>query len=91
MQASVPRWPMFHHVLRRQKLMDEVMAASRVDVLACMRVERGKAFMNARATCRFCLDEDRCRAWLLSPETKSGPPEFCPNAGLFTACKRVEH
>jgi len=90
MQASVPRWPMFHHVLRRQKLMDEVMEASHVDVVTVIRIESGQAFMSARSNCRLCLQETRCRAWLFSPDTKNGPPEFCPNAELFRMCKRAK-
>lgn len=88
MQASVPRWPMFHQVFRRQELMDEIMEASQVDVIEVVRIELGQAFMDARSKCRFCVYETRCRAWLFSPETKNGPPEFCPNAELFRMCKR---
>lgn len=90
MQASVPRWPMFHHVLRRQELMDEVMEASHVDVVEVMRIEVNRAYIDARSKCRFCINETRCRAWLFSPETKRGPPEFCPNAELFRMCKRSD-
>jgi hypothetical protein len=81
---------MFHLVLRRQKLMDEIMEASHVDLVEVMRIELGQAFTDARSKCRFCTNETRCRAWLFSPETKGGPPEFCPNAELFRMCKRSD-
>jgi hypothetical protein len=90
MQASVPRWPMFGQVLRRQRLMDAVMEASYVDVIAAIRVDEGQAFMDARSRCRNCFNEIRCRNWLGSSEPKSGPPDFCPNAALFTRCRRSD-
>ena len=90
MQASVPHWPMFAQVLRRQRLMDAVMAASHVDVVAAIRIDEGQAFMDARSRCRHCFNEVRCRNWLASPAQKSGPPDFCPNAALFMRCRQSD-
>jgi hypothetical protein len=81
---------MFHHVLRRQELMDEVMEASHVDVVAVIRLELGQRFMDARSKCRRCIHETQCRDWLCSPEMKSDPPDFCPNAAIFRMCKRSD-
>jgi hypothetical protein len=81
---------MFDQVLRRQRLMDAVMEAGYVDVIAVIRVDEGQAFMDARSRCRHCVNEIRCRNWLGSPEPKSGPPDFCPNAALFTRCRQSD-
>lgn len=52
---------MFHHVLRRQELMDEVMEASHVDVVAVIRLELGQTFMDARSKCQRRIHEIRWR------------------------------
>jgi hypothetical protein len=81
---------MFDLVLRRQKLMDAVMEASHVNVVAAIRIDEGQAFMDARSRCRNCFNEIKCRRWLGSPEPKSGPPDFCPNMALFTRCRQSD-
>ena len=51
--ADAPsRWPQFARALRKQALMDEMMEAQGVDLLAA--VKTGEAFVRARANCRDC-------------------------------------
>jgi hypothetical protein len=82
--ADAPsRWPQFARVLRRQALMDDMMEAQGVDLVAAVRA--GEGFVKARATCRECKDEAACRAWFL--EQRGEPAEFCPNGAFFAALK----
>jgi uncharacterized protein DUF6455 len=69
---------------RRQRcaLMDQMMEAHGVDILAALHVDGGLAFIGARAKCRHCPHEGVCRHWLAS-EGQRGPADFCPNAALF--------
>jgi hypothetical protein len=87
---SVSRWPLFRRVLRRQRLMDVMMTASGVDVLAVMRVDAGRAFLEASSKCCDCHNERKCRDWIQSGEPGRDAPEFCPNSELFRTCKRRE-
>ncbi len=51
--ADAPsRWPQFARALRKQALMDEMMEAQGVDLLAA--VKTGEGFVRARAKCRNC-------------------------------------
>lgn len=84
--------PWLNQVLRRQELMDSVMGRCGVHVLTAVRADNGQAFFEARAKCRDCLDESDCRNWwLASSEAERLPPNFCPNANFFRACKREIH
>ena len=87
---SVPQWPLFRRVLRRQRLMDAMMKASGVDVLETIRVDAGQAFLDARSKCRNCHNERQCRLWIQSGEVGRDAPDFCPNSTLFRKCKRRE-
>jgi adenine-specific DNA glycosylase len=90
MDTSTPSW--LKEVLRRQELMDSVMQKSGVDVLTAIRADNGQAFFEARTKCRVCPHERDCRNWWLeSCETLRLPPNFCPNANFFRACKRANH
>ena len=90
MDTSTPSW--LKEVLRRQELMDSVMQKSGVDVLTAIRADNGQAFFEARTKCRVCPHERDCRNWWLeSCETLRLPPNFCPNANFFRACKRENH
>ena len=81
-----PAWPAFKQALHRQELMDDMMQATTVDILAAIYADHGQAFVRARAKCRGCLCEGGCRNWLL--ESGEGlPPDFCPNADFLRACK----
>ena len=83
--ADAPsRWPQFARTLRKQALMDEMMEAQGVDLLAA--VKTGESFVRARAKCRECDCEGECRDWLL--EGESEPADFCPNEEFFAALKR---
>jgi hypothetical protein len=86
MPNSTRLWPTLKQVLRRQALMDRVMQTSGVDVLTAVRVDGGLAFVEARAKCRYCLQEAACRDWLESSEGLPVPPDFCPSASFFRAC-----
>ncbi|HEX6831622.1 MAG TPA: hypothetical protein VF090_08805 [Methyloceanibacter sp.] len=62
--ADAPsRWPQFARALRKQALMDEMMEAQGVDLLAALKT--GEAFVRARANCRDC-DCERCLPRLVS-------------------------
>lgn len=87
---STSRWPLFKRVIRRQRLMEAMMSASKVDVLAVMRVDEGRAFLEASSKCCDCHNEHKCRDWIQSGERGSETPDFCPNSELFRACKRRE-
>jgi hypothetical protein len=90
MDTSTPSW--LKQILRRQELMDSVMQTSGVDVLTAIRADNGQAFFEARAKCRVCLHERDCRNWWLeSCEALRQPPNFCPNANFFRACKRENY
>ena len=90
MDTSTPSW--LKEVFRRQELMDSVMQKSGVDVLTAIRADNGQAFFEARTKCRVCPHERDCRNWWLeSCETLRLPPNFCPNASFFRACKRENH
>jgi len=90
MPTSTPLWPTLEQVLRRQELMDRMMRTSGVDVPTAVRVDGGLAFMEARAKWRYCLYEGVCRDWLELSEGLQMPPDFCPNARLFSACRRED-
>jgi hypothetical protein len=86
---SMSRWPLFRRVVRRQRLIEAMMAASKVDVLAVVRADEGCAFMEACSKCCDCHNEHKCRDWIQS-ERGHEAPDFCPNCELFRACKRRE-
>jgi len=83
--ADAPsRWPQFAWALRKQALMDEMMEAQGVDLLAA--VKTGEAYVRARAECRDCDCEGACRDWFLEGESKQA--DFCPNDAFFAALRR---
>ena len=84
--ADAPRWPRLARVLRKNALMDEMMEAQNVDLLAAVRA--GDAFVRARAKCRDCPNDDACPSWFL--EGSGEPAEFCPNGEFFASLKREE-
>jgi Family of unknown function (DUF6455) len=91
MSIATPQWPMFKEVLHRQGLMDDMMERCGVDVLDVIRKDRGQAFVEARARCRSCAWVRTCRNWLLvSEDSRSRPPDFCPNMGIFRACLKED-
>jgi hypothetical protein len=80
------RWAMFNQVRRRHAFMDRMMSRLGIDMLTAVRIDQGRAFVDARTKCRNCEHEAECRAWLESPETRPLLPGFCPNAGFFHRC-----
>lgn len=78
-------WPTREELRRRYELMDRMMEARGVDILAALRVDGGLAFIEARAKCRYCQREGVCRHWLAS-EGQRGSSDFCPNAAFFRSC-----
>jgi len=86
--ADAPsRWPQFARALRKQALMDEMMEAQGVDLVAAVR--SGEGFVNARANCRQCKDEAACRSWFL--ECSGEPADFCPNREFFASLKSEDN
>jgi hypothetical protein len=85
MDAATFQWPMFSDVLHRQTLMDDMIEQCGVDVLEVIRSDRGQSYAEARARCRLCLSAGTCREWLLASRGELvSPPDFCPNACLFS-------
>ena len=82
-------WPTREELRQRYELMDRMMEARGVDVLAALRVDGGLAFIEARAKCRYCQHEGVCRHWLES-EGKRGSADFCPNATFFRSFPSIE-
>jgi hypothetical protein len=88
MPSSRLLWPTQEELHRRFDLMDRMMRRYGVDADTARRVDGGLAFKEARAKCRYCLHEERCRRWqtLQAPRTSPG---FCPNAPFFLTCLRA--
>ena len=82
-------WPTKDELRQRYDLMDAMMEAQGVDVLAALRVDGGLAFIEARAKCRYCLHEGVCRHWLAS-EGRRGLADFCPNLAFFQSRPKME-
>ena len=77
---------MFREVVRRQRLMDDMMKRCGVSILDVIRKDRGQSFAEARTKCRLCACET-CRDWLLAPDAALlSAPDFCPNARVFRMC-----
>ena len=78
-------WPQFASALRKQVLMDEMMEAQGVDIVAAVRA--GDGFVKARANCRDCKDEEACRASFLA---QAGEPAeiLCQRCVLRRAQER---
>jgi len=87
MQSSRLLWPTLEEARQRQDLMDWMMQIRGVDVLTALGVDGGLAFIEARAKCRYCLDEGVCRQWLAAPRMA---PDFCPNAAFFRSCLSMD-
>ncbi len=82
-------WATPEQLRRRFDLMDRMMQKRGVDVCAALAVDGGLAFLEARAKCRYCLHEEKCRRWLTLKAPRSYP-HFCPNAAFFSTCIGVE-
>ena len=80
--------PTFEQVLRRQRLMDQMMETCDVDSLAAVRLDGGLAFSEARTKCRYCLHERACHEWLRFTPDADRAPDFCPNVDFFASCRR---
>jgi hypothetical protein len=80
-------WPTPEQLQRRHELMDRMMLKRGVDACAALGVDGGMAFIEARAKCHYCRNEEACRRWLTirAPRT---PPDFCPNGRFFSTCRR---
>ena len=89
MPSSRLLWPTREELRQRYELMDQMMETRGVDVLEALRVDGGLAFVEARAKCRYCLNEGVCRHWL-ETEGQRGTAEFCPNAAFFRSSRRKE-
>lgn len=76
-------------VLDQADLMDRVMEAVGVVAARAARLDRGKAWYEARCRCIACPDERKCRAWLagLVVSQTSFPPAFCRNSEFFRLAK----
>jgi hypothetical protein len=65
--------------------MDRMMQKRGVNVCVALAVDGGLAFKEARAKCRYCLNEEACRRWLTIKAPRTAP-DFCPNARFFGTC-----
>lgn len=83
MPSSRLLWPTKEELSQRYALMNQMMEAQKVDVLAAIRVDGGLAFIEARAKCRYCQHAGVCRRWLLG---EGETADFCPNIAFFRSC-----
>jgi len=83
-------WPRTEELHERYALMDQMMEVQGVDVLTAIRIDRGLAFIEARAKCRYCVHEGVCRHWLAS-QGQRGAASFCPNLAFFRSCPKTEN
>jgi len=82
-------WATKAELSQRYALMDQMIEAQGVDVLAALRMDGGLAFVEARAKCRYCQHARECRRWLLG-EGESRGADFCPNAAFFRSCTGLD-
>ena len=90
MGTSRGMWPLLEQARRRQKLMDRMMVTGGVDIYAAGGVDGGLAFLEASTKCRLCQHEGVCILWLERAEGLKSPPDFCPNARFFKACRAID-
>jgi hypothetical protein len=84
MSGSRLSWPTPDQLRRRYELMDRMMQKRGVSVGIARTVDGGLAFKEARAKCRYCLNEELCRRWL-TLRTPRSTAYFCPNSAFFTS------
>ncbi len=82
-------WPTPKQLRRRLDLMDRMMQKRGVEVCAALGVDGGMAFKEARAKCRYCLYEEKCRRWLTIKAPRTSP-DFCPNAAFFSTRRHID-
>jgi hypothetical protein len=82
--------PMLDRVLEQADLMDQVMEAAGINPARAARMDRGRAWYEARSRCIACHDDRRCRAWLASGDGAQvrDAPALCPNRAFFELAKR---
>lgn len=92
MREPARRWPMFHEVLRRDRLLEAMFTALGISACSAAKLRNGEAIKKARATCIACSRTRDCDTWLdhvnssSVPEHKRVPPSFCPNACYLAQC-----
>jgi hypothetical protein len=77
-------------VERRARRMHEVMDALQVDRSVLARMDGGASYAKAQRRCLFCGTSDKCLRWLDQARKPGSKPAFCPNLGLFEACRRSD-
>lgn len=94
MDEPLRRWPMFHLVEKRARLLEDMFDATGASTIEAVRYDQGAGFRQARATCIICPHARDCRRWL-DGEASASPspaavviPGFCPNAGFIESCRR---
>jgi hypothetical protein len=84
--------PMLKRVLHQADLMDRVREAIGVSPTRAARIDRGMAWYEARSRCIDCLDDRKCRAWVVGLDGKAARlPAFCRNAEFFRLAKQSAH
>ncbi len=80
-------WPQVRRVEQRARRMNDMMRRLGVDASTLARVDAGDAYLEARTRCLDCASCDECLRWLMTSDTGSAIPEFCPNLDLFLPCR----
>lgn len=78
------KWSMRLRVVRQAGMMDGMLQRTQVDQLALARENRGRTFAAARRDCLECRHDGECARWLRTAPPGAAPPEFCPNAFVFS-------
>jgi hypothetical protein len=78
------KWSMRLRVARQAGMMDSMLRRTQVDQLALARENRGRTFAAARRDCLECRHDGECARWLRTAPPGAEPPEFCPNAVVFS-------
>ena len=80
-------WPMYRHTCRQAEAFDRMMARTGVDPRIGAALDRGSAFLAARAKCIACPAAGACRDWLARVDPLPvAPPGFCANGPFLHRC-----
>lgn len=92
MREQAQRWPMFHEVLRRGRLLEQMLAALGISARTAAHQRHGEAIGEARAVCMSCPHARECEVWLERvhsggvPQDERVLPVFCPNLRYLVGC-----
>ncbi len=81
-------WPMFHHVERRARRLNDMIERIGADRSRLVRRCGGATIAEASRNCLTCSYPTACMEWVadLSFDAEE-PPEFCRNRALLRRCR----